>query len=138
MTSNTLINVVSLLVGLYFSLGCYIEALVLEILIISYRYFPFITKLLFGNLIKNAVIKSEYSDLRRFSCIGKFLLKLFVLRYGLTENMLVRLSRYIRCHELFFLIDNDKVFKFSEVIPGIYETTLDGEKFEYIAGDIII
>lgn len=132
-------DIVSLLVGFYFELGYIIENIIIHSLILLYTCFPRTSEKYLHNTVRNALERSGYKEVLPIKSAEKYILSLFVLRYGFTETMLLKLSRYLN-RDVEFLTKDEKRFKYAKVDEKILTFSpalLDDEPFEFCAGEIL-
>lgn len=135
-----LTTLISRLIGVYLSLGVFLEKICLDALLVAYLYFPKLVSENLGNLIEQAINRSEYENYKKIEYHRKFLLDIFVLKYGFNETMLKNLIKYMDISSIEFRIDA-RIFRYEcivEMDSVIYQAFYDGEPFEFCCGDIMI
>jgi hypothetical protein len=133
------LNFLSFLIGLYFRLGFFVETLCIDVLILFHGFFPKTSKKYFGNSVSNALKRSGYEDVLHIAYGKKYLLGLFVLKYGFNEIMLKKLTEYLD-KKIVFSTGDGKIFVYEKRVEDdsiIYSARLDDEPFEFFAVDIM-
>jgi hypothetical protein len=133
------LNFLSFLIGLYFRLGFLIETICIDVLILFYGFFPKTSKKYFRDSVDDALRRSGYEDVLHIAYGKKYLLGLFVLKYGFNEIMLKKLTEYLD-EKIVFSTGDGKIFSYEKRVEDdliTYSAHLDDEPFEFCAGDIM-